>query len=68
MVARTNSDRAATADAIVHQVNSLDPEVPVFDIATMERRVQDSVARQRFAMTMLGAFAGVAMILAAIGV
>jgi predicted permease len=68
VVARTNSDPGATADAIVHQVNALDSEVPVFDIATMERRVQDSVARQRFAMTMLGAFAGFAMILAAIGV
>jgi predicted permease len=68
VVARTNSDPAATADAIVHQVNTLDPEVPVFDIATMDRRVQDSVARQRFAMIMLGAFAGFAMILAAIGV
>jgi predicted permease len=68
MVARTSSDPGATADAIVHQVNALDSEVPVFDIATMDRRVQDSVARQRFAMTMLGAFAGFAMILAAIGV
>jgi predicted permease len=68
MVARTSSDPTATADAIVHQVNALDSEVPVFDIATMDRRVQDSVARQRFAMTMLGAFAGFAMILAAIGV
>jgi predicted permease len=68
MVARTSSDPAATADAIVHQVNALDSEVPVFDIATMDRRVEDSVARQRFAMTMLGAFAGFAMILAAIGV
>ena len=68
MVARTSSDPVATADAIVHQVNALDSEVPVFDIATMDRRVHDSVARQRFAMTMLGAFAGFAMILAAIGV
>ncbi len=68
MVARTSSDPGATADAIVHQVNALDSEVPVFDIATMGRRVQDSVARQRFAMTMLSAFAGFAMILAAIGV
>jgi predicted permease len=68
IVARTSSDPAATADAIVHQVNALDSEVPVFNIATMDRRVQDSVARQRFAMTMLGAFAGFAMILAAIGV
>jgi hypothetical protein len=29
------------------------PDVPVYDIATMEQRVQDSMARQRFAMTML---------------
>jgi ABC-type antimicrobial peptide transport system permease subunit len=68
IVARTSADPSAIADAIVHQVNALDAEVPVFDITTMDRRVQDSVARQRFAMTMLGAFAGFAMILAAIGV
>jgi predicted permease len=68
MVARTSSSPAATAEGIVHHVNALDAEVPVFDIATMDRRVQDSVARQRFAMTMLGAFSAFAMILAAIGV
>jgi predicted permease len=68
VVARTTSDPAAMADAIVQQVNALDTDVPVFDIATMEQRVHDSVARQRFAMTMFGAFAGFAMILAAIGV
>jgi predicted permease len=68
VVARTSSDPAATISAITHVVNSLNPAVPVYDIATMEQRVQDSMARQRFAMTMLGAFAGFAMILAAIGV
>jgi ABC-type antimicrobial peptide transport system permease subunit len=34
----------------------------------MEQRVENSMSRQRFAMTMLGAFAGFAMILAAIGI
>jgi ABC-type antimicrobial peptide transport system permease subunit len=34
----------------------------------MDQRVQDSMARQRFAMTMLGGFASFAMILAAVGV
>ena len=48
--------------------NSSDRDVPVYDIATMDQRVQDSMARQRFAMTMLGGFAGFAMILAAVGV
>jgi predicted permease len=68
VVARTTADPASTTDAIVREVNALNPDVPVFDIATMEQRVQDSMARQRFAMTMLAGFAGFAMILAAIGI
>ena len=67
-VAHTTGDPAATADAIVWQVRAIDPDVPVYDIATMLQRVHESVARQRFAMTMLGTFAGFAMILAAVGV
>jgi predicted permease len=67
-VARTTSDPASTATAIIHLVNSIHPDVPVYDIATMEQRVQDSMARQRFAMTVLGGFAGFAMILAAVGI
>ena len=68
VVARTSSDTASTTDAIIHLVNSMNPGVPVYDISTMEQRVQDSMTRQRFAMTMLGAFAIFAMILAAIGI
>ena len=68
VVARTTSDPASTTAAILHLVNAINPDVPVYDIATMEQRVQDSMTRQRFAMTMLGAFAGFAMILAAIGI
>ncbi len=72
VVARTTADSASapasTIDAMVHLVNAINPDVPVYDIATMEQRVQDSMARQRFAMTMLGGFAGFAMILAAIGI
>jgi predicted permease len=68
VVARTSGDPASVADAIVQQVRAIDPDVPVYDIATMQQRVHESVARQRFAMTMLGAFAFFAMILAAVGV
>lgn len=68
LVARTSGEPAAMANAIVQQVRDIDPDVPVYDVATMQQRVYESVARQRFAMTMLGAFAGFAMLLAAIGV
>jgi predicted permease len=68
VVARTTADPSSTINAMVRQVNAIDRDVPVYDTATMEQRVQESMARQRFAMTMLGAFAGFAMILAAIGI
>lgn len=68
VVARTTADPSSTADAMARQVNAIDRDVPVYDTATMEQRVRESMARQRFAMTMLGAFAGFAMILAAIGI
>lgn len=68
VVARTASDPASTAAAMLHLVNASHPDVPVYDVATMEQRVQDSMVRQRFAMTMLGGFAVFAMILTAIGV
>lgn len=68
LVARTTSDPAVMSATITHLVNSINPTVPVDDIATMEQRVHDSMARQRFAMTMLGGFAAFAMILAAVGI
>jgi predicted permease len=68
VVARTTTDPASVTDAIVAQVHALDPDVPVFDIATMQQRFHDSMARQRFATAMLAAFACFALILAAVGV
>jgi len=68
LVARTTGNPASVADAIVQQIRALDPGVPVYDVAMMQQRVHDSLARQRFAMTMLGGFAFLAMILAAVGV
>jgi ABC-type antimicrobial peptide transport system permease subunit len=68
VVARTTGNAAQLANPVIEQVHGIDANVPIFDVATMTERVHDSVARQRFAMIMLGAFAGFAMILAAIGV
>jgi predicted permease len=68
VVARTTANPVSTIDAMVHQVNAINSDVPVYDIATMEQRLQDSMARQRFAMTMLSGFAAFAMILATIGI
>jgi predicted permease len=68
VVARTTGDASRLANMVVEQVHGMDPNVPVFDVATMALRVHDSMARQRFAMTMLGVFACFAMILASVGI
>jgi ABC-type antimicrobial peptide transport system permease subunit len=68
VVARTSSDPAAISNAIAQQVHAIDPAVPVYNILTMPQRVYASLARQRFAAIMLGAFAIFALILAAVGV
>ncbi|MGC1902420.1 MAG: ABC transporter permease [Candidatus Acidiferrum sp.] len=67
VVVRTAGDPAALTAAIVNEIHGADPTIVVYDVRTMEERVYDSLARQRFASTMLAAFAGFAMLLAAIG-
>jgi predicted permease len=67
LVARTSSDAAGLSSAIVHEIHTVDPSVAVYGIRTMQERLYDSLARQRFSSTMLGAFAAFAMLLAAMG-
>jgi predicted permease len=68
LVARTSSNPGDLAGAVVREIHAVDAGVPVFDIRTMDERLFDSLARQRFATTMLGAFAAFALLLAAVGV
>src|ERR1017187_97987 len=68
LVARTSSNPADLANAIVREIHAVDAGVPVYDIRTMGDRLYDSLARQRFATAMLGAFAAFALLLAAVGV
>lgn len=68
MVVRTSSDPTPMIAAIRKEIQALDPEVPPFDVRTMAGRLSDSLARQRFATFLLGVFAAVALLLAAIGI
>jgi len=68
LVVRTTVDPATTVSTITKEIQSLDPEMPVFDVGTMEQRLADSLASRRFAMLLLGLFAIVASVLAAIGI
>ncbi len=68
LVARTATDPAQMIAAVRQQILAVDPDQPVFDIMTMEQRIADAIAQSRFVMLLLGIFAGLAALLAAIGI
>jgi putative ABC transport system permease protein len=68
LLVRTVGDPARMASAIGRAVNSVLKDSPVAGMKTMEQRQSELVARPRFQMLVLGVFAGVALLLAAIGI
>jgi putative ABC transport system permease protein len=67
ITARTAAPPASITAALRGVVRDLDPTLPVYGIQTMEQHVVASVSRQRFYATLLGVFAAVALVLAAVG-
>ena len=67
LAVRTSSEAAGLSSAVVSQIHAVDPDVVVYGIRTMQERLHDSLARQRFSSTMLGVFAVFALLLAAVG-
>ena len=67
LTVRTSADEAGLSSALASQIHGVDPNVVVYDIRTMQERLYDSLARQRFSSMMLGAFAVFALLLAAVG-
>jgi predicted permease len=68
VVVRTTNDPASMAAAVTSEVRALEPNAPVYDVKSMEQWLSESLARRRFSMLMLGLFAVVAMLLAAVGI
>ena len=67
LAARTAAEPASLAGAVRSSIQSIDPELPVFRVMTMERMVADSMTQRRFVMTLVGVFAFVALTLASVG-
>ena len=68
VVVRAERDPIALMPTVARAIHELDSDLPLYHVTTMEQRVAASLARQRFLMQLLTVFAGVAMILAAIGI
>jgi predicted permease len=67
LVAKTSVDAASVTPAVLAAIRDLDPDLPAYDVSTMDERLHDSFARRRLSMFLLITFAGVALVLAAIG-
>jgi predicted permease len=68
LVVRTAADPRTLVSAVTNAVHQSDSEVPVRDVQTMDELVTNSLSQQRFNLLLLGAFALLALILAAIGI
>jgi predicted permease len=65
---RTTGDPLAIQRAVESQLYAVDRSQPIFEVKTMEQRVADILAPQRFQLLLIGIFAVMAVILAALGV
>ena len=67
-VVRTSVPAAALAQPVAAAIRAIDPEQPVVDIRTMAQILDDELAPQRLSALLLGVFAGLALLLAAVGI
>jgi predicted permease len=68
VVVRTAGDPGGLVPAVHRAVAELDPTLPLFEVHTMDDLLWEAVARPRFLMFLLTSFAGIALLLAAVGI
>jgi len=68
LVVRTHSTPSSLTSAVTNVVHQVDSELPLLQILTMEDVIGASLSQQRFNMLLLAVFAGLALLLAAIGI
>lgn len=68
VVLRAKSGLTGVGSTIRAQVKSMDPELPIWDLRSMDEIVGASLAQRRFTMYLLASFAGLAVVLAAVGI
>jgi len=68
VVVRTASDPVALAAAVTEVIHKADPNLPVTHVMTMDGLLTDSISPRRFSATLVGVFAVLAVVLAAVGI
>ena len=68
VVLRTAGEPLEYQNAVRAQVLGSDRDQPVWDVKSMQAMIAETLAEQRFSMLLLGAFAGIALLLASVGI
>jgi predicted permease len=68
LAVRTKMDPLGAVPAITDSIREIDSDVPLLNVRTMDDAVSASLSPQRFAMLLLAAFAGLALLLAVVGI
>jgi putative ABC transport system permease protein len=68
LAVRSAQDPRALAASIRKELQTVDPELPLANVRTFDEVVSDSVAPRRLSVTLLGLFAGIALVLASVGI
>jgi len=68
LAVRTRGNPAGIASSVTQQLHQLDPAIAVSDVRTMQTDIKNSIAPQRFNATLVGIYAGVALLLALVGI
>lgn len=68
LLIRTAGDPGAIVSRVRSEVHSLDPQLPLFRVGTLEAEIADTLDQPRFQATVFGAFAAVALLLAVVGI
>ena len=67
VIARTSNDPATLTPALRAAVATVDPELPVYDVATMSERLGRSLAQSRFNTFLLTTLGAIGLVLAVVG-
>jgi putative ABC transport system permease protein len=67
LVVRADGDPSLLAPMVRGRIASVDKDLPVYRVTTMEKLVSDSLAQRRFSMFLFGVFAALALALAIVG-
>jgi ABC-type antimicrobial peptide transport system permease subunit len=67
VVRTTNHSPSTLSNALRSAIRAVNPNQPIYDVKTMEQRVDESLVSRRFLVVLLSIFAGIALLLAALG-